>query len=87
MSQILSSTTAERETTSDSGRKSKSEVVTSVTFVDDKGAVHTLTFLPEGTDVAGEEEASPRIVGEHIPSHTFKDAREAVTAYERGEIN
>jgi hypothetical protein len=61
-------------------------LVESVTFQDVLGAVHTLTFHPEGTNVAGEAESNPRIVGKDVPYHEFLDAAEAVEAFLDGKL-
>lgn len=86
MSQILNSNTVKGERTDSDGKTSTVEYVQSVTFVDVNGGVHTLTFWPEGKDVAGEAEDGPRIVGTDVPSFLFTKPRDAVTAFERGEI-
>ena len=60
--------------------------ITSVTFINERGAVSTLQFHPEGTELPGHTDDTPRVVGDQVPVFDFKDAREAVTAYENGEV-
>jgi hypothetical protein len=86
MLRILSSTTRSARTTNEYGDETQQDVIASVTYVDHAGAAHTLTFHPKGTDVSGDAEDIPRIVGDHVPEFTFHDAREAVNAYETGEV-
>lgn len=71
--------------TEDQGDVQRDEVA-SVTFEDHVGGLHTLVFHPPGTNVAGEAENEPRIVGEHVPHYSFATPDEAVDAYENGRI-
>lgn len=86
MSKITASKMVPHKITDDDGNTSVAEYVGSVTFTDILGAEHTLVFHPGGTDVSGEAEDESRIVGEDVPEHLFTDPRDAVTAFERGEV-
>lgn len=86
MRRILDHSTREQRHTDADGNEQTREVVHHVNYVDDAGALHGLTFHPAGTNVAGEAETEPRLVGEHVPEYVFSDPEEAVEAYERGKI-
>lgn len=85
MKRILDHRTEPTTVQTKSGDKTVDQV-REVTYIDDNGAVHTLTFHPAGTNVAGEAEGGNRIVGEDTPHYGFTDPREAVNAYENGEV-
>lgn len=75
------------------GNETPRDEVARVNFIDHNGALHGLVFHPLGTDVSGEEEDTPRIVGEHVYEdgttmrhYSFPTPEEAVAAYENGEV-
>lgn len=70
----------------DQGNETTKQVVHSVDYIDHQGSVHGLVFHPHGTDVSGDAESSPRVVGVDVPYFEFETPEAAVVAYEHGEI-
>ena len=86
MRRILDHTTHTVTADDGAGGTTQREVVHTVNYIDHADALKGLVFHAPGTDVAGESEEAPRIVGQDVPFYAFDTPEEAVTAYEHGEV-
>jgi hypothetical protein len=86
MLKTLHSETVPVKVRADDGTESTADVLKSVTFTDFAGAAHTLTFHPEGTDVSGEAEDVPRVVGEDVKHFHYTDPDDAIADYMSGKV-
>lgn len=86
MRQILDHTTQTVTVTNEDGSESQQEQLRTVNFIDHQGSLHGLVFHAPGTNVAGELEDTPRIVGQDIPHHAYTSPEQAVDDYENGRL-
>jgi hypothetical protein len=84
--QILDHTTHTVTVEDEAGQPVAQETVHTVNYIDHTGALKGLTFPAPGTDISGDAEEAPRIVGQDVQAYTFATPEEAVVAYEHGEV-